>query len=270
MIDRILGILFSLLLLSLGWVLAVLGSVHGPALFPYFVMGYAVAAVVILWAAYFFIRRRGYRHRTLLFGASGVVLGAALVGASLLSWGALGEWEMARQERIAAATQVFNLRDEPLLSAKGNPIGVRLHYSMRFPNSDYFWHTPSLRASKDFGASIWADGQFTEPAVTPPLVPGENTAPRYEQGKQYDFTADVLPYFLVWNKEKTQLCILEPPAHYETGFQRLIAGESIRYKIHVNGTKFEGETANAYSPKTFYESATKEGAVRLGTAGRCE
>jgi len=269
MIARMLGILLSLLLLSLGWVLAVLGSVHGPALFPYFVMGYAVAAVAILWAAYIFVRSRGYRHQTLLFGACGVVLAGALVGASLLSWGALGEWEMARQERVAGATQVFNLRDEPLLSATGNPIGVRLHYSMRFPNSDYFWHTPSLRAEQDFGASIWADGGFAEPTATPPLLPGKNTAPRYEAGKEYEFTADILPYFLVRSRDGAKLCLLEPPAHYRAGFERLM-GQSIRYKVSINGTKFEAVTQNTYRPKAFYESAVKEGAEKLVVAGRCE
>jgi hypothetical protein len=176
---------------------------------------------------------------------------------------------MAQQEKIAAATQVFNMRDEPLLSAKGNPIGVRLHYSMRFPNSDYFWHTPSLRAGKDFGASIWADGQFTEPAVTPPLIPGKNTAPRYEQGKQYDFTADILPYFVVRSGDGAKLCLLEPPPNYRAGFERLM-GEGLRYRIHINGTKFEAVTQNTYSPKTFYDSALKEGAVKLTGSGRCD
>lgn len=277
MIDRLLGILFTLLLLSLGWVLAVLGSVHGPALFPYFVMGYAVVAVALLWACYWFVRRRGYRHKSLLFGVAGVFLGAALIGASLLSWGALVDWEVAQQERTAAATEVFNMHDEPLLSANGNPIGVRLRYSMRFPNSDYFWHTPSLHAEKDFGVSIWADGSFAEPTVTPPLIPGKNTAPRYEKGKQYDFTADILPMFLVKNKDMTKLCILEPPPDYHAAFERMVSsGETLHYNIGVNGTKFAGETRNAYSPRTFYESAVKDGAMKLegsglgGSMGRCQ
>ena len=87
----------------------------------------------------------------------------------------------------------------------------------------------------------------------------------------------MLPYFLVQNKTRTNLCIVEPLPEYRAGFERLIAsGEGLHYKVTVNGTKFEAETANAYSPRTFYESAVKEGAVRLkgsglgGSVGTCQ
>jgi hypothetical protein len=264
-------------LLALGGLLALLGSVHGPALLAYFVLGYLVLALALLWISYGFIRRRGYRHGRWLLIAAGILLCAAMVGGSQGSWGLLIEWESARQDRLATATQVFHVHDEPLLSPKGDPIGIRLRYSMRFPNSDYFWHSPSLRIGKDLGTGMWADGRFTEPAVTPPMQRGKSGALRYEKGRQYDFTAEVIPYFLVQDKAKTKLCIVEPLPEYRAGFERLIAsGEALHYKITVTGTKFEAETENAYSPKTFYESALKEGAVRLpgsglgGSVGSCQ
>ncbi len=268
MIDRLIAIAFSLLLLVLGAFVGLVGSIHGPDRLAEFTFAYAVLAVALLWTSYWFIRHRGYRYRPLLIAATAIVLGAALIGASQATVGFLVDLESAHQRRLAAATQVFNMQDEPLLSAQGDPIGVRLRYSMRFPTSDYFWHTPSLRAGKDFGAGLWADGRFTEPTVTPPMPAGKYGAPRYEQGKQYDFAADVLPYFLVQNKAKTKLCIVEPPPEYRAGWKRLIAGgEALRYKITVNGTKFESETGHAYSPKTFYESALKAGAARLAGLG---
>ncbi len=268
MIERLIGIAFSLLLLALGWFLALLGSIHGPEGFPYGILVVVAIAEALLWTCYGFIRRRGYRHSGWLLVIAGVLLSGALVAASQATWGMMVDWEVARQERLATATQVFNLHDEPLLSAQGNPIGIRLRYSMRFPTGDYFWHTPSLRAGKDVGAGLWADGRFTEPAVTPPMPAGKYGAPRHEAGKQYDFTADVLPYFLVQNKARTKLCIVEPPPEYRAGWERLIAGgEELRYKITIQGTKFEAETERAYSPKSFYESALREGAVRLSGLG---
>ncbi len=139
---------------------------------------------------------------------------------------------------------------------------------MRFPNSDYFWHTPSLRAGKDFGVSLWADGRFTEPSISPAMPPGKYGAPRYQQGQQYDVTADVLPNFLVHDKSKTKLCILEPPPEYRAAFERMIAsGEALHYKITVNGTNFAADTQNAYSPAAFLHSAEKENATRLQGLG---
>ncbi len=269
MIDRLIAILFTVLLLVLGWLVALLGSVHGPAGFAYVVFAYLLLAEALLWISYALIRRRGYRHRGALMAGAGVMLGAALVGAAQGSWGFLVDWESARQERLAAGVQVFNVHDEPLLSAQGDPIGIRLRYSMRFPNSDYFWQTPSLHLGKDFGTGIWADGRFTQPTVHPPMAAGgKYGVPRYEQGRQYDFSADVLPYFLLQDPAGTKLCLVEPLPEYRAGFERLIAGgEALHYKITIHGTKFEAETEQAYSPRTFYESAMKAGAIRLPGSG---
>lgn len=268
MIGLIVSVVVSLVLLILGYLVGLLGSIHGPAHYGEAVLALVAVGLIILWASYGYIRWRRYRRSGWLMAIVGVLVIAGFLGASNASYGLLVERESAEQERLAAATQVFNVHDEPLLSAQGDPIGIRLRYSMRFPTSDYFWHTPSLRAGKDFGAGLWADGRFTEPTVTPVMQPGKYGAPRYEAGKQYDFAVDVLPYFLVQNKAKTKLCIVEPPAEYRAGWERLMeSGEALHYKITIQGTKFEGETANAYSPKTFYENALKEGAVRLTGLG---
>jgi hypothetical protein len=196
-----------------------------------------------------------------------LLLGIFFVAASSATWSPLVDREVARSERIAAATQVFNVHDEIFLSQKGNPIGIRLRYSIRFPNSDYFWHSPLLQVATDLTAGIWADGRITNQVIQP-LMLSVGGVQRYEKGKTYDFTTDFIPNFLIWSADKTRQCIVKPPPEYATGFEELrTKGASIRYRISIAGTKYQGFTENEYNPKTFYESAEKEGAVQLQGAG---
>ncbi len=268
MIDRVITVILSLVLLVLAYLVAMLGSVHGPENFAYAALGLWILAEVILWTCYHYVRRRRYRHSSSILAAVGILLAAAFVIASQAAVSMLLDWEWKEHQRLAAATEVLQVHDEPLLSAKGNPIGIRLRYSLRFPNSDYFTQTAMLRTYKDVGVSIWADGRFAEPTVTPPMAKGKYGAPRYEQGKQYDFQVDAIPNFLMENRDKTRLCVLEPPAEYREGFEKLMSSdEAIRYRIEIVGTNFGGYTEHGYSPKIFYESALKEGAVRLQGSG---
>ena len=267
MIRSLIAALWSVALLAMGAMIGMLGSVHGPDRFVYFGFAYGIAAAAAVWLAYWFVGKRGYRHPAVLLFACGLVLAAALVGASQLTISKLVDWEVAEQEKRAAATQVFDVHDEPLLSAKGNPIGIRLRYSIRFPNSDYFWHTPMLRAEQS-GVTFWADGRLAQPVIDPPMYPGKYGALRYVQGKQYTIRLDVLPNFLMQDPARKKLCIVQPPPEYRDSFAKLIAdGRAMHYKVSVNGTRYDQPTENTYSPKVFYDSAVKEGAVELSGLG---
>ncbi len=118
--------------------------------------------------------------------------------------------------------------------------------------------------------------------IEPPMqnaggTPGPGAVLRYEQGKVYNFTTDLIPDFLIQNATKTKLYIQKPFKEHAAGFDKLIeTGGNLHYKISVSGTKYQGLTRNAYNPKTFYESARKEGALELEEigpgirVGRCE
>jgi len=267
-IEIVISISFALIYVGLAFFIAIVGGVHGPQVFPYFVLGYLCATESALAWLHFSLRRRAYKSKTLLLLAGAVALAISLVAGSFATWRPLVNSEVARMERQAAATRVFNVHDQTLLSEKGNPIGIRLRYSMRFPTSDYFWQSPRLAPQTDLAVGIWADGRISHQEVDPPMALGNSGVQRYEKEKTYNFTAEFVPNFLIWNAEKTKLCIVNPPVEYKANFESLVANSSgVRYKIDISGTTYEGSTEKIYEPRSFYESAKKEGAAQLEGQG---
>lgn len=270
--DKAITISFTLVYLVLAWFLAVLGSKEGPRVFPYFVLGYLCLAEAGLWCWHVFLRRRRYKRRPLILfgGALGMTL--ALTVVSSATWKPLVNREVTRFDQQAAATRVFNVHDELLLSPGGNPVGVRLKYSIRLPK-DYlshssFWQSAGLLPERDLGVGSWADGRRTKEASDPPLVRESNGVLRYQEGVLYNFTTEFLPNFLVWNVDGTRLCLVNPPAEYANAFKQLIVKDSeLRYRITIAGTRYAGATEKAYNLKEFYDSAAKEGAVQLRGSG---
>jgi hypothetical protein len=275
-LDALIALAFAVAYAVLAAFLALLGTIHGAETFPYAVLGCLVVAEGGLWYWYFFLRRRDYRHKTWILLAGALALGIALTAAANASWGPLVDLEFAHQERLAAATEVIGMRDEELVSPQGNPIGVRLKYSVRFPSSNYFWQSASLQADNRLAVGVWADGHRAGEVIEPPLTSAENGAPRYEQSKTYDFTTEFLPNFLMWNPQKTSLCIVDSPPEYAAAFRALILnGSPLHYTVAISGTKYQAQTEHAYDLKSFYQSAEKEGATHLqgvglgGAAGSC-
>ena len=257
--NKIIGIIFTILYAVIAYFLALLMSVHGPELILPFSIGFLVIAIVVLWCVFFFVKRQNFKHSSVIFFFSSVGVGLLLVGTIILSWEPLVGLDVYRSEKHSQNTEVSNMTDEILFSPKGNPIGIRLKYSMRFPDNNYFWESSSMSPEKYLGVSIWADMRIANRNIEPPMI---GTDPlKYEQGKTYNFTVDMIPYFVIQNVDKTKLCIMNPPKEYAAAFQKLIQNnEAVRFNIRVSGTKFTGITTNTYSPKEFYDTAIKEGA----------
>jgi hypothetical protein len=155
-----------------------------------------------------------------------------------------------------------------MVSDKGKPIGILLRYSMRFPSDDYFWQSPSVTPETDVSVGVWANGRVLHQEIEPPMAVGNSGERRYEKEKTYNFTTEFVPNFLILNPERTKLCILQPPTEYKAAFENLItSGARVRYKITINGTKYEGVTENSFEPRVYYESAKSEGATQLEGLG---
>ena len=255
--NKLVGVIFTISYACLALPLGLLLSVHGPDFIPYFSVGFLIIAIAALWGIYFFIERRDFRRKTLTFSLSASGVGLLLVGTIIASWEPILNWEIRLEDKRAANTEVLNMRDEILLSSKGNPIGIRLRYSMRFPDSNYFWHSAYVTPEKYLGVSIWSDMRIANRTIEPPMI---GTDPlRYEKGKLYDFTVDMLPSFVVPSRDKAGQCITLPP-EYTDAFQELIrSSERVHFNITVSGTRFRGITTNTYNLKEFYDSAIKEG-----------
>jgi hypothetical protein len=271
--NKTIGATFTLIYVVVAYFLALLMSVHGPQLIGYFATGYLVVAIIGLWLIYFFANRRHLESRTLTLLFSGVAIGVLLVAAMIASWRPLVDLDIYRMHKHAANTQVFNMRDEVLLSPKGNPIAIRLRYSMRFPDSDYFWEGPRMSPllpeelrehSVMWGDMHVASGQVSNQMIEPPMIGTDplKYALKYEKGKIYSFTVEMIPGFLRLNADKTKSCIMKPLSPLEVdAFQKVIHdNEAVPFQITVNGTNFTGITTNEYSLRVFYDSAISEGA----------
>lgn len=264
--NKTIGIIFTVIYALIAFFLGVLMDIHGPELTLPSSIGFLSIAIGILWWNYFFIKRKNVRRGSMIFFFSAVGVGLLLVGAIIASRPALIILEESRDKKHAVSTEVFDMKDEVLYSKTGNPIGVRLNYQMRFPDSDYFWQSVSISPKDHLGASIWASMQMVNRNIEPPMTSTDPSkyAVRYEQGKTYKFTVDMIPDFVIQNVDKTKQCIRKPSKDYVDTFQKLIQNEDVRFDIMVSGTEFIGITANTYSFKEFYDSAIKEGAFECG------
>jgi hypothetical protein len=270
--NWLIGLLFTLVYMFLALILAIWGGTEGPRLFPYFEFGYLMVALGVWWWLCFFLPRRKRKSPALALSLCGVGIAMLLVLASFASLDPLLRREMTQSQELADATQVFNVQDQPLLLAESAPIGVRLKYSVRFPDNNNFWQTPFLYAQNNPRHIIgWSSvGETIEPPMQ--TKPGSEDAllreiahvpsatRRYVQGTVYTITMDLIPDFLVLSADRSKVCI-NPYATSTDTVQKLLTTDSdTTYLITVAGTNYRVPTQNRYSLKTFYDSALQAGA----------
>ena len=130
-------------------------SVHGPSGLP-LGAGLYLAGVVALvaWA----VVRRSW---TFLL-AAGVLMLAVPPAVFVL----LESRERERHAARVAGTRVSEVRDEPIVSSGGRPIGVRLSFAVTVPQSGSYAISPSLQVS------VWpGNSRFTpQKSVSSPEV----------------------------------------------------------------------------------------------------
>ncbi len=257
----ILATVFSLLCLGVALFFLLLGK-EAPR-FATVGWVYLVASWLLLWLGFFLFRRR---RRAILLSAG---LGVLVLAAAYPVYYATEKDDARRDlEALQAVhnTEVLDLRDEPLHTPAGNPIGVRLSFSVRFPRSGPSAPTPSMfPIGPQFqGARVLRAFRMTvEPAPEPlrnsPLRPPYG---RYRAGQVYRFTADMLPSFYFPSAGGGGPCIV-----FTSPIEKIAstAEGEVRFQFHISGTSLDplfgsAITGQAYSLKSFYDTAVKEGA----------
>jgi hypothetical protein len=142
--------------LAVGW-----GLIHGAGPVALLALVPLAGCLFLLWGSALFLNRRAPRGMPILFG----LLAAAILflNEALLPATPLAAW---RTQRAIEAVEVRNIRDELVLSARGNPIGIRLTFEAIFPrNGDYViagaWQSVderpyALQFNHSFGVRAWA------------------------------------------------------------------------------------------------------------------
>jgi hypothetical protein len=181
--------------------------------------------------------------------------------------------EMIEGEHRIVRAEVLSVQEVPLLSEKGNPIGIRLHYEIRFPKDGYY--SPFAQLFPDRPTASYT-GALSLRAIKSRVEPEPEGAPTagqflgrasYKRDLIYRFTIDLVPNYLLFNEQKRTFCLANKVYGHPSPerFEREIKSEArIRYRISIAGTDYDSRkqvfTENSYVPHTWYTSFLKEGA----------
>jgi len=184
--------------LGFGWAL-----IHGAG--PAAVIAFWPLAIglALLWSAFWYLNRSKHRYASALF--TGLAVAMLVVYEMVLPATPLTSW---RTEHAMKAAVVQNIHDEPLLSAKGNPIGVRVTYEVIFPQAvvaDVGLGLARVQGpvlpymqSKEFGRT--RETIDPEPSV-------KDLYKVFERKRTDKFTAATLPGFLYYDEKTQQPCL---------------------------------------------------------------
>jgi hypothetical protein len=218
-------------------------SVHG-------VTGQAVAAPIYVLAAggvtLWFARRV---PSTIAVAAVGTLLLVAAPGVI----GVLGYLERVAHARLIAGTRVSDVRDDPIISERGHPIGVRLTYTVSVPKRGYFAILPSLSAP----------GQRNERLRLDPhkwTVDGNTEEVPFEPGKSHRVVVELHPpiLFIARDRRCLQTTGLPPlPESAPPVPLRVSISESTYGNTYYGGT--EQLTSRSYDLAELYRGVLAEG-----------
>ena len=181
---------------------------------------------------------------------------------------------MAAGEQKILRAEVASLSEEPFLSDKGNLLGIRLKYAIRFPKEGVYAPLPQVfpeRITTGYtGAlSMRAIRTVVEPppegAVATSAVQYLGPA-KYKGDLLYNFTVDLIPNYVTFNDQQRTFCIARKvfgqssPARFEG---EITSEDKIRFRIVITGTNYDGSkpifTEHSYVPNVMYTGFLKEG-----------
>ena len=218
-------------------------SVHGVA-------GQAIAAPIYFLIAAGVTIWVGRRvAATLAVAGVGLLLLLAAPGVIAV----LGQIERVAHDRRVAATRVSDVTDEPILSATGRPIGVRMSYAVSFPKRGYFGVSPTL-----FGVGRRNERLRLESGGL--TINGSSEPVRFEPGRSYRIVAELYPAILAGGRDRrcVQTTVI-PPLPDDREAQPLRA---IIYETNYGNT-FDGAaeqfTRGSYDLAELYRGVLAEG-----------
>jgi hypothetical protein len=265
MIQKLIAVFFSLSFFLPGLVFVLLGKES--AIFATAGLAYLLISQCIFWSALLVFKRRNLPRSGLLTVGLGVVL---LVAAVPLHQ-AVEKYDVWRDQQIIAAqrnTIVVDLGDEPFYSTRGNLLGVRLHFAVKFPNEGLFSPWPRLFPAEQ-ALSAFRGLTVIDTVVEPkPSVSGGTRLPlaRYDAGITYHFQVDMVPFYLIPTNDGSGYCIslvsedekLAAESESETRFRISVGGTSA--DMYLTGSA--PLTGRPYKLRSFYDGALAEGAGR--------
>jgi len=171
---------------------------------------------------------------------------------------------------------VSRITYEPLNSASGSPIGLRLHYSIRFPARQTIVATPHVFPV--YTASAWrgvvamkVSGGTINPA--PQMIGAQSLrdvlvhagAATYQAGSTYDFAVDLMPDYIIQGTQTGRFCIYEQKFSNRAVWSAVIeSAADVPYSVSIPDTETVATIPMFFAQRTFYRSFTADGAFDCG------
>jgi hypothetical protein len=175
-----------------------------------------------------------------------------------------------------ARAVVSRITYEPLNSKSGLPIGLRLHYSIRFPVRQTIAAMPhafpvyqnipwrGVVAMKVSGGTINPTPQLVGPqSLQDVIVYGAATT--YQAGTTYDFTVDMVPDYVIQGSQTGRFCLYEQKFSNRAVWDALIASTAdVPYSVSISDTETAATIPMFFSQRTLQQNFTSDGAFDCG------
>lgn len=179
--------------------------------------------------------------------------------------------------RQVTRTSILSWSDEPYLSARGNPIGIRVRFRATFPADANYTPFPTLypdRIGQGYTGAL--NLQIHQATVSPQPIEMSQpawshiTRGRFQAGIEYQFVIDLVPSYAFAQGGEKGFCLNYRPYSNQPGllerFEREISSrQRARFRFNVSGSNFEGRmvavTEKTYLPVDWLNGLKREGAA---------
>ena len=173
-------------------------------------------------------------------------------------------------------TPVEDMTDEPLLSASGAPIGIRLKFALRFPRNGLYTPLPQVYPDRISVGYTGALSLRVHRVEITPVPEGADTPvgaryfsrAAYKANQLYRFTIDMVPNYAQYNEQKQTFCIMSKAFSYgsrERFLSEVTNDTRVRFRVSIMGTDIDGRqpgtTQQSYVPNSWYSSFLKDGST---------
>jgi hypothetical protein len=168
---------------------------------------------------------------------------------------------------------------EPLNSTSGDPIGMRLRYSIRFPTRQTIAAVPHVISEYQ---QAWRVGIEMKPlggTITPAPRMGYEGQPlrdaivykaraTYEANTTYTFMVDLVPNYVLQGTQTGRFCINEQTITNRAAWEAIMSSEAeVRYSVSIRDTETRANIPAFFPQRTFHETFTAGGALDCGPTG---
>jgi len=175
-----------------------------------------------------------------------------------------------------ARTEVSPISYEPLASASGATIGMRLRYTMKFPSRQTIrviphvfpvYQDPAWRGvvtMKPLTGSISPAPQMVGVQTMHDVIAYEGAA-TYQAGMTYTFTIDMVPDYVYQGTQSGRFCIHDQKFTNRPLWAALIASQAaVPYSVTISDTGTVANISSFLPQRTFHEGFIAGGSIDCG------